>query len=57
MVTISEKVKISFRIDKDTRKTINQMALDNETTATEIYNKAIQEYIQRQTKQSTLNVE
>lgn len=56
MVTISEKVKISFRIDKDLRKTINQMALDNETTATEIYNKAIKEYVQKQTQQSTLNV-
>lgn len=44
-------------IDTDTKRTIKQMALDDETTATEIYNKAIKEYIQRQTKQSTLNVE
>lgn len=53
---MAEKVKISFRIDKNMRKTINQMALDNETTATEIYNKAIKEYVQRQTQQTTLSV-
>lgn len=55
MVTISEKVKISFMIDNDTKKIVKQMALDDETTATEIYNKAIKEYIQRQTKQSTFD--
>lgn len=55
MVTITEKVKISFMIDVDTKKTIKQLALDNDTTATEIYNKAIKQYIQRETSQATLD--
>lgn len=41
-------------IDKDTYKTIKQMALDDETTATDIYNKAIKQYVQRKTSQTTL---
>lgn len=56
MVIISDKVKISFMIDVDTKKTIKQLALDNDTTATEIYNKAIKEFIQKQTSQSKLEV-
>lgn len=55
MVIISDKVKISFMIDKDIKKTIKQIALDNETTATEIYNKAIKEYIRRENSQTTLD--
>lgn len=43
-------------IDTDIKKTVKQMALDDETTATEIYNKAIKEYVQRRTQQSTLEV-
>ena len=55
MVKISDKVKISFMVDADTKKAIKQIALDNETTATEIYNKAIKQYIQRETSQTTLD--
>ena len=42
-------------IDADTKKTIKQIALDKDTTATEIYNKAIKQYIQRETSQTTFD--
>lgn len=52
---MSDKIKISFNIDKDTRKQVKQIALDKETTATELYNKWILEGIKRETKQARLD--
>ena len=44
------KKQVCFNLEETTIKQVKQMALDNGTTATEIYTHAITEYLQKQNK-------
>lgn len=50
----SDIVKVTFNIDKDLKKQVKQIALDNDVTATELYVKWIKKGVQAETKQSKL---
>mgnify|MGYP002524431020 CR=1 FL=1 len=49
------KKQVTFNLEESIIKQVKQLALDNETTATEIYTNSILEYLQRVNNQSTLD--
>ena len=49
------KKQVTFNLEENIIKRVKQLALDNDTTATEIYTISITEYLQRVDKQSTLD--
>lgn len=49
-----EKANVSFKLDKSIKKQVQLIAIEKETTATELYTKWILAGIKKETNQSTL---
>ena len=52
---MAEIVKVTFNIDKDLKKQVKQIALDNDVTATELYLKWIKKGVRAETSQTTID--
>lgn len=52
---MTNRKKISFYIDEKIHYKVKRLALDQQTTATDLYNKLINEGILKEEKQTTLD--
>lgn len=52
-----EKIRVNFNLDKDVHLQVKKLALEKNTTATALYTKWTLEAIERETKQTRLDIE